>query len=723
MRRRSACTTRAPASSRALGAARPGPRRHLRLRADGLHPHPRRQRAAVRRLLAAQALPRARGLRRRRSSSTSPTSTTRSTHAARGAGRPERRAGRRDDRRLHRRHRRARPRPARPRAAGLRDDRRRSSRSSPTLIERGHAYAVDGDVYFRVRSDAGYGALSHRAVDEMDQGEGVEGAARKEDPLDFALWKAQKEGEDTAWDAPWGRGRPGWHIECSAMAEELLGVGFDIHGGGNDLRLPPPRERGRADARRPAARELARIWMHNGMLAARRREDGQVASATSARCTRCSTTSGRDALRHVLLPAATTASRWPSPTSASSRGARARARGSASAARRLADGAVARATCAAAASAFFAALADDFNTPAGAGARCSTWVREANRARAAVGRARPARDARRARPREPARGRRRAAPAPRRVALLERARGGARGAGLRRGRPPARRARRARLGGPRRRRPAPSSCRAGSDRLRPQPGARGAARPGAGAVHARSGRPSAPRASRGSAGARVAVGERRARSSARAAPTPTRASAPRPAATRTSAPRELLAPRPIAFLIVALDEVQDPQNLGAICRTAECAGVDGRGHPRAPRGRGHAGGRARRRRARSSTCAIARVRNLADFLGRGQGRRAAGATAPTPARGAPYDAPTTAAASCSSSAPRARACARAWPKSCDELVALPLRGPHRVAERRAPPRPCCCTGSCSAAAPLDSGSITASTVAAVRVNLRLRAAQ
>src|SRR3954467_15688129 len=91
------------------------------------------------------------------------------------------------------------------------------------LLDRGNAYAVDGDVYFRVRSDPGYGALSHRRGADMDQGEGVEGADRKEDPLDFALWKAQKPDEDTAWDAPWGRGRPGWHIECSAMAEQLLG--------------------------------------------------------------------------------------------------------------------------------------------------------------------------------------------------------------------------------------------------------------------------------------------------------------------------------------------------------------------------------------------------------------------------------------------------------------------------------------------------------------------
>jgi cysteinyl-tRNA synthetase len=133
------------------------------------------------------------------------------------------------------------------------------------LIERDHAYAVDGDVYFRVRSDPEYGSLSRRAVDEMSQGEGVEGADRKEDPLDFALWKAHKEGEDSVWYAPWGRGRPGWHIECSAMAEQLLGVGFEIHGGGNDL-VFPHHENEAAQTRAARGAELAQIWMHNGML-------------------------------------------------------------------------------------------------------------------------------------------------------------------------------------------------------------------------------------------------------------------------------------------------------------------------------------------------------------------------------------------------------------------------------------------------------------------------
>jgi cysteinyl-tRNA synthetase len=120
-------------------------------------------------------------------------------------------------------------------------------------------------VYFRVRSDPGYGTLSHRQLENMDQGEGVEGAQRKEDPLDFALWKAHKPGEDTYWQAPWGTGRPGWHIECSAMAEQVLGVGFDIHGGGSDL-VFPHHENEAAQTRAARSEELAKLWMHNGMI-------------------------------------------------------------------------------------------------------------------------------------------------------------------------------------------------------------------------------------------------------------------------------------------------------------------------------------------------------------------------------------------------------------------------------------------------------------------------
>jgi cysteinyl-tRNA synthetase len=136
------------------------------------------------------------------------------------------------------------------------------------LIARGHAYTVDGDVYFRVRSDPDYGKLSHRRLENMDQGEDAASdplTARKQDPLDFALWKSHKPGEDTCWQAPWGAGRPGWHIECSAMAEQFLGVGFDIHGGGSDL-VFPHHENEAAQTRAARGEELAKLWMHNGMI-------------------------------------------------------------------------------------------------------------------------------------------------------------------------------------------------------------------------------------------------------------------------------------------------------------------------------------------------------------------------------------------------------------------------------------------------------------------------
>jgi cysteinyl-tRNA synthetase len=134
-----------------------------------------------------------------------------------------------------------------------------------TLIEAGHAYESSGDVYFRVRSFVGYGKLSNRDPAEMDQGEEAGTARLKEDPLDFALWKARKEGEDVAWPSPWGEGRPGWHIECSAMAEKLLGVDFAIHGGGSDL-IFPHHENEIAQTEAARGRPLARIWMHNGMV-------------------------------------------------------------------------------------------------------------------------------------------------------------------------------------------------------------------------------------------------------------------------------------------------------------------------------------------------------------------------------------------------------------------------------------------------------------------------
>jgi cysteinyl-tRNA synthetase len=133
------------------------------------------------------------------------------------------------------------------------------------LVEGGHAYATGGDVYFSVRSYPEYGEISHRDIEQMDQGEAGDGAGRKRDPLDFALWKGRKDGEDTHWDSPWGPGRPGWHIECSAMAEELLGLRFEIHGGGNDL-LFPHHENEAAQTFAARGQPLARLWMHNGMV-------------------------------------------------------------------------------------------------------------------------------------------------------------------------------------------------------------------------------------------------------------------------------------------------------------------------------------------------------------------------------------------------------------------------------------------------------------------------
>jgi cysteinyl-tRNA synthetase len=136
------------------------------------------------------------------------------------------------------------------------------------LIGRGLAYPAGGDVYFRVARFDGDGALSGRSTDEdevpRNPSEEEEVSALKEDARDFALWKAHKEGEDTSWKSPWGRGRPGWHIECSAMAEKFLGDSFDIHGGGRDLVFP--HHENEIAQSRGGGREFARMWMHNGML-------------------------------------------------------------------------------------------------------------------------------------------------------------------------------------------------------------------------------------------------------------------------------------------------------------------------------------------------------------------------------------------------------------------------------------------------------------------------
>jgi cysteinyl-tRNA synthetase len=134
-----------------------------------------------------------------------------------------------------------------------------------SLIASDHAYARGGDVYFRVASFPGYGKLSNRPLEEMQQGEGDDAAELKESPQDFALWKARKDGEDTYWESPWGEGRPGWHIECSAMAEVVLGIPFEVHGGGSDL-VFPHHENEIAQTEAARDKPLSRTWMHNGMV-------------------------------------------------------------------------------------------------------------------------------------------------------------------------------------------------------------------------------------------------------------------------------------------------------------------------------------------------------------------------------------------------------------------------------------------------------------------------
>ena len=243
------------------------------------------------------------------------------------------------------------------------------------LVAREHAYAAGGDVYFRVRSLPDYGALSHRDVDQMDQGEGVEGAHLKEDPLDFALWKAAKAGEDTAWPSPWGEGRPGWHIECSAMAEQLLGVELDIHGGGIDLAFPH-HENEAAQTLAARGRPLARIWMHNGMVQVAGDEKMSKSLGNIRGLADVLDESGRDPVLlwlvsgHYRQPLAF----GPEPLEQAAASVQ-RIR---EAARRLTDAPPTPALDALAGQ-FFDALAEDFNTPR-ALAALYDWIRESNRA-------------------------------------------------------------------------------------------------------------------------------------------------------------------------------------------------------------------------------------------------------------------------------------------------------------------------------------------------------
>jgi cysteinyl-tRNA synthetase len=241
------------------------------------------------------------------------------------------------------------------------------------LIDSGHAYVAEGDVYFRVASFPEYGKLSNRPLEEMQQGEGDDATALKESPQDFALWKAQKEGEDTAWDVPWGRGRPGWHIECSAMAEEILGLDFDVHGGGSDL-VFPHHENEIAQTEAARGKPLARIWMHNGMV---RLEGEKMAKSVGNifLLHEALEQAGRDALIMYFV-----SGHYRQPI-AYSEDALAEAGASVERirdfARRLDADAPAKGI-EPYAERFFEALADDFNTPA-ARAALFDWISDANR--------------------------------------------------------------------------------------------------------------------------------------------------------------------------------------------------------------------------------------------------------------------------------------------------------------------------------------------------------
>jgi cysteinyl-tRNA synthetase len=242
------------------------------------------------------------------------------------------------------------------------------------LVEGGHAYEADGDVLFRVASLDGYGKLSNRPLEDMQQGEGDDAAEHKESPQDFALWKARKEGEDTAWDSPWGEGRPGWHIECSAMAEEILGVDFEIHGGGSDL-VFPHHENEIAQTEAARGEPLARLWMHNGMVeldsAKMAKSVGNIRLLHGAL-----EQFGRDALvmwmvgAHYRKPVAYTEETMEDAARAVSRVREV--------VRRLDPDGPAAAELDALADRFFDQLSDDFNTPA-ARAVLFEWVTEANR--------------------------------------------------------------------------------------------------------------------------------------------------------------------------------------------------------------------------------------------------------------------------------------------------------------------------------------------------------
>ncbi|MEJ7714428.1 MAG: DALR domain-containing protein [Thermoleophilaceae bacterium] len=358
--------------SQAAGAARAGERGDLRLRTHRVRAGARGQRAPLRGLCPAQALPRARG---------------RGGHAGRERHRRERQdlrrrprrgrgqhaARRPDDRALRGRHLAPRAGPSRPRAAGgghHRADRRpdrRPDRRRPRLRGRRGRLLPGGLL-------PGYGKLSNRPALEMRQGEGDDAAELKQSPHDFALWKAHKEGEDTSWPAPWGPGRPGWHIECSAMAEELLGTDFEIHGGGSDL-VFPHHENEIAQTEAARGEPLARIWMHNGMV--QMGEEKMAKSVGNIHLLHAALDEfGRDALVAYF-----TSGHYRQPIGYSADALAEAARSVdrlRELGRRLDPGAAAPEALEPYAERFFDHLADDFNTPAARSALFE-WVAEANR--------------------------------------------------------------------------------------------------------------------------------------------------------------------------------------------------------------------------------------------------------------------------------------------------------------------------------------------------------
>jgi cysteinyl-tRNA synthetase len=218
------------------------------------------------------------------------------------------------------------------------------------LVAREVAYVANGDVYFRVSRYPEYGRLSGARLEEMIAQEPSE---LKEDQRDFALWKGQKSTEDHAWDSPWGPGRPGWHIECSAMAEKFLGPEFELHGGGNDLRFP--HHENELAQSRVAGRPFARVWMHNGMLELD--EEKMSKSVGNVRTLRDALDIwGREALLVYFL-----SGQWRKPidfTPEAMEAAQARAEGFRDVFRMPSEAAPARAW-----DRFAASLNDDFNTP------------------------------------------------------------------------------------------------------------------------------------------------------------------------------------------------------------------------------------------------------------------------------------------------------------------------------------------------------------------------